>query len=71
LVGWLALQLALQVVFGGSGGQADQKGAVSTIAAQPLGSVVLWALAVLLIAFGVWQWSGWLKRAVSAMWAAK
>jgi hypothetical protein len=50
LLAWLAVQTA----FGG-GGEADQKGAVSTIAAQPFGAVLLWILAVLLIGFGVWQ----------------
>jgi hypothetical protein len=50
LVAWLAVQAA----FGG-GGEADQKGAVSAIAAQPLGAVLLWGLAVLLAGFGVWQ----------------
>lgn len=49
LVAWLALQ----TVFGG--GEADQKGAVSTIAAQPFGEVLLWVLAVLLAGFGLWQ----------------
>jgi hypothetical protein len=50
LVAWVALQTA----FGG-GGQADQKGAVSEIAAQPFGQVLLWILAILLAGFGVWQ----------------
>ncbi|MFI9383796.1 DUF1206 domain-containing protein [Kutzneria sp. NPDC052558] len=50
MVAWLAAQAA----FGG-GGEADQKGAVSAIAAQPFGAVLLWILAVLLAGFGVWQ----------------
>jgi hypothetical protein len=50
MVAWLAAQVA----FGG-GGEADQKGAVSTIAAQPFGEVLLWILAVILVGFGVWQ----------------
>jgi hypothetical protein len=50
LVAWLAVQVA----FGG-GGEADQKGAVSTIAAQPFGEVLLWILGILLVGFGLWQ----------------
>jgi hypothetical protein len=50
LVAWLAVQTA----FGG-GGETDQKGAVSAVAAQPFGSVLLWILAVLLAGFGLWQ----------------
>jgi hypothetical protein len=62
LVAWLALQLA----WGGGGGSADQSGALSTLAEQPLGKPLLWVLAVGLIALAVWQaaevlrWrSGW------------
>jgi hypothetical protein len=50
LVAWLALQTA----FGG-GGEADQKGAVSTLAGQPFGQVLLWILGILLAGFGLWQ----------------
>ncbi|MFC0437475.1 DUF1206 domain-containing protein [Kutzneria buriramensis] len=50
LIAWLAVQTA----FGG-GGEADQKGAVSTLAAQPFGAVLLWILAVALVGFGLWQ----------------
>jgi len=51
LVGWLAIQVAL-----GSGGQkADQRGAVETVAAQPLGTVLLILLVLGLVAFGLWQ----------------
>ena len=50
LLAWLTAQVA----FGG-GGEADQKGAVSTIAGQPFGAVLLWILAVLLAGFGLWQ----------------
>jgi hypothetical protein len=50
VVAWLAAQVA----FGG-GGEADQKGAVSAIAAQPFGAVLLWILAVALLGFGLWQ----------------
>lgn len=53
LIGWLAAQVAL----GGeqSGQRADQRGAVETIAAQPLGTVLLILLIAGLVAFGVWQ----------------
>ncbi|MBP2323748.1 uncharacterized membrane protein YidH (DUF202 family) [Kibdelosporangium banguiense] len=50
LVAWLALQ----VVFGESE-QADQKGAVGSLAETPLGPVLLWALAIGLLAYAVWQ----------------
>jgi hypothetical protein len=54
LIGWLAAQVAL----GGaaqSGQKADQRGAVETIAAQPLGVVLLILLVIGLVAFGAWQ----------------
>ncbi|HEX5403670.1 MAG TPA: DUF1206 domain-containing protein [Pseudonocardiaceae bacterium] len=47
--------LAIQLAFGGSGHSVDQKGAVATVAAQPFGEVVLWLIAVGLVAFGAWQ----------------
>jgi Domain of Unknown Function (DUF1206) len=47
--------LAVRLAFGGSGHSVDQKGAVTTIAAQPFGEVVLWLIAVGLVAFGAWQ----------------
>ena len=51
VVAWLALQIA----FGNTGAEADQRGAVTEIAAQPFGSVLLWVVAIGLIAFGIWQ----------------
>jgi hypothetical protein len=51
VVAWLALQIA----FGGTTAEADQRGAVTTIAAQPLGGVLLWVMAIGLVAFGLWQ----------------
>jgi len=51
LVAWLALQLA----WGGGGGEADQSGAMATLADQPLGKPLLWVLSVGLIALAVWQ----------------
>jgi len=62
LVAWLALQLA----WGGGGESADQSGAMRTLAESPLGTPLLWVIAVGLIALAVWQaaevlrWrSGW------------
>ena len=52
VVAWLALQLA----WGGGGGQsADQAGALATLAEQPLGRPLLWLLAVGLVALAAWQ----------------
>jgi hypothetical protein len=53
LVAWLALQLAWGV--GGSAQQADQGGALATLAQQPFGTVLLWLVAVGLIALAAWQ----------------
>lgn len=46
--------LALNVAFGRSG-EADQGGALDTIARQPLGSVLLWACFVGCIVLGLWH----------------
>jgi hypothetical protein len=51
LVAWLALQLA----WGGGGGEADQSGAMATLAQTPIGKPLLWVIAVGLIALAVWQ----------------
>jgi hypothetical protein len=51
LVAWLALQLA----WGGGGGEADQSGAMSTVAQSPVGKPLLWIIAVGLLALAVWQ----------------
>jgi len=51
LVAWLALQLA----WGGGGGEADQSGALATLAQSPVGKPLLWVIAVGLIALAVWQ----------------
>jgi hypothetical protein len=51
LVAWLALQLA----WGGGGGEADQSGAMATLAQSPVGKPLLWIIAVGLLALAVWQ----------------
>lgn len=51
LVAWLALQLA----WGGGGGEADQSGAMATLARQPFGRPLLWVVALGLFALAVWQ----------------
>lgn len=49
LIAFIIARLAL-----GDGGNADQSGALATLAAQPLGAVMLWVAAVVLAALGVW-----------------
>ena len=51
LVAWLALQLA----WGGGGGEADQSGAMATLARSPVGKPLLWIIAIGLLALAVWQ----------------
>lgn len=53
LIAWLALQLAWGV--GGSAAQADQGGALATLAEQPFGTVLLWVVAVGMVALAAWQ----------------
>lgn len=50
LVAWLALQVA----FAG-GGDASSQGALRELARQPLGTVLLWAMAVGLFTLVIWQ----------------
>ena len=50
LIGVIAVQIALR-----GGGQADQQGAVTALASEPFGFVVLIVVVVGLVAFGVWQ----------------
>lgn len=51
VIGWLAVQVAL-----GSGGEdADQGGALETLAGNPLGVVVLWLGVVGFAALALWQ----------------
>ncbi|MCW0215286.1 MAG: DUF1206 domain-containing protein [Pseudonocardia sp.] len=56
LIAYLAIQLAL-----GGGGQADQSGALTAIAAEPFGVVLLWVLFVGFVCVVLW-------RATSALW---
>jgi hypothetical protein len=51
LVAWLALQVA----WGGGGQEADQSGAMATLARQPFGKPVLWIIALGLLALAIWQ----------------
>jgi hypothetical protein len=52
LIGWLAVQIA----WGASDSKsADTSGALSTLADQPFGQVVLWLVAVGLVALALWQ----------------
>jgi hypothetical protein len=62
LVAWLALQLA----WGGGGGETDQSGAFGTLARNGAGRFLLWVIGIGLVALAVWQaaevlrWrSGW------------
>jgi len=50
LIGVIAAQIALT-----GGGQADQQGALSAIAAEPFGFVVLVVVVAGLVAFAIWQ----------------
>jgi hypothetical protein len=50
LVAFIILRLAF-----GSGGNADQSGALGTLAAQPGGALMLWVAAVGLLALGLWR----------------
>ena len=51
LVAWLALQVA----FGESGESASSSGAMQTLAEQPLGKVLVWAVAVGLVMLVLWR----------------
>jgi uncharacterized membrane protein YidH (DUF202 family) len=51
VLAWLALQLA----FGGNGGQADQSGALRELARTPVGAALLWVLLVGFVLLGLWQ----------------
>jgi hypothetical protein len=51
LIGWLAVQLAL----GDREGSADSKGAMRQLAEQPLGTALVWLVAVGMLLLVVWQ----------------
>ena len=54
LVGWLALKIA----WGASAGtSADTSGALTTLARQPFGKILLWVVAFGLVALALWQLS--------------
>jgi hypothetical protein len=52
LIGWLAVQLAWGV---GASKSPDPSGAMRTLADQPLGKVLLWLVALGLVALALWQ----------------
>ncbi len=51
MIAWLALQLA----FGDKSGQASSTGALHELAQQPLGSVLIWAIAIGMFLLVVWR----------------
>ncbi|MDZ4265469.1 MAG: DUF1206 domain-containing protein, partial [Mycobacterium sp.] len=51
LLGYIVLQLA----FTGTSGNADQSGALATLAGQTGGKIALWVAAVGLVALGLWR----------------
>ena len=53
IIGWIAVEVA----FGHSRQQADQTGALHTLAATPVGGVLLWLLAIGFIGMTVWRLS--------------
>lgn len=59
LIAWLALQIA----FGEQSSNASSTGALHTLASQPLGAVLVWVVAIGLMALVVWRaleaWQAW------------
>jgi Domain of Unknown Function (DUF1206) len=51
LIGWLALQIA----WGAAGNSADTSGALTTLADQPFGKILLWLVAGGMVALALWQ----------------
>src|SRR5512132_2846225 len=51
MIGWLALQLAL----GQSQGQASNQGAMTQLARQPLGGVLIWIVTIGMFLLVVWR----------------
>ena len=68
LVHIIVAYLAIQVALGDSGQQADQNGAIQEVGATSFGAVVLWVLAIGLIAYGLWQL---MMAAVGFQWVTK
>ncbi|MBG6106673.1 DUF1206 domain-containing protein [Frigoribacterium sp. CG_9.8] len=55
--------IAISVAVGGGGAEADQSGALSELASNPVGIALLWVITVGLFALGLWQIvSGFLVR---------
>jgi len=54
LIGWLAVQIAWN---GSDSKSADTSGALKTLASQPFGRILLWLVAVGLVALALWQTS--------------
>ncbi|MDT7648128.1 MAG: hypothetical protein QOC75_5128 [Pseudonocardiales bacterium] len=52
LIGWLAIKIAWS---GPAGNSADASGAMATLAAQPFGKILLWLVAIGLVALALWQ----------------
>ena len=52
LIGWLAVQIAWSASASKS---ADTSGALKTLASQPFGKILLWLVAVGLVALALWQ----------------
>jgi hypothetical protein len=52
LIGWLAVRIAWSASAGKS---ADTSGALKTLATQPFGKVLLWLVAIGLVALALWQ----------------
>src|SRR5258706_2068594 len=50
-VAWLAVQIAA----GQPATEGDQSGAFRVLAAQPLGRLLVWAIAIGLVAMAIWQ----------------
>lgn len=67
LVHVIIAYLAVRVAFGDSE-QADQKGAVQEIGSGAFGAVVLWVLAIGLLAYGGWQL---MQAAIGFRWVTK
>ncbi|MAT03843.1 MAG: hypothetical protein CL424_02210 [Acidimicrobiaceae bacterium] len=55
LTGFLAFTIAADPHGGGSSGEADPSGAVSTIARQPYGTILLWLMAIGLFIYAAWR----------------